>query len=87
MQIYKGKTGLNKTWQEPFGETIPCQKCGKEAKIMFVACEGDEDEGNVICSLHQTTCEKGGLWFHDSVSVAVYACPFCLEVTALANQA
>ena len=85
MQIYLGKTGLDATFQDSFPKKTKCYKCGKDAKIMFVAQEWDEKE--YVCNLHRTTGKEGGLWFHDAVSVALYACSHCLEVTALANQA
>ena len=88
MEIYLGKTGLDKTFQEDFPETVKCHKCGGEARIMLVGTERyPEDKGNFICDLHETTGKKGGLWFHDAVAVAVYACKECLEVTAEVNQA
>jgi len=98
MEIYLGEKGLKKGWQEEFTKTTKCHKCKKEAKIMFVGCEyvgNFDDEGKqisdkkekFICDIHKTTGKKGGLWFHDAVAIAVYACPHCLEITALANQA
>jgi len=90
MKIYLGEEGLDKSWQNPFEKTTKCSQCGGEARIMFVGFEGEEEFRNkekYVCQLHETTGEEGGLWFHDAVAVAVYACPQCLEVTALANQA
>ena len=54
---------------------------------MFVAFEDSEKE--YVCDLHENTGGKknGKFWFHDAISVAVYACEDCLGVSALANQA
>ena len=87
MEIYKGKTGLAETWQTPFSETIKCHHCGKEAKIMFVACERDEYAKEYICDLYETTGEEGGLWLHDACACAVYLCPCCFRASAEVNQA
>lgn len=88
MKIYLGEKGLAKTWQDSFPKTVNCQdkKCKGTAHIAFVAYEeGGSDEA--ICNLHETTGKKGGLWFHDCISTAVYACQDCLEPTARMNQA
>ena len=85
MDIYLGEEGLNQTWQEDFPKTMKCHKCGGEARIMFVGCEGDEEK--YIASLHKTTGKKGGLWLHDCCCVGLYLCPFCFEPNALINQA
>ena len=86
IEVYLGESGLNETWQEPFKPKIKCQNCGKQAKIMFVACENNR-EGKFICELHKTTGKEGGLWVHDACAVAVYLCPFCFEITGEINQA
>lgn len=86
MKVYLGKKGLSESWQEPFPEVVKCHKCKGKARIMFVGFEGMKQKEYIV-NLHDTTGKKGGLWFHDAVSVAVYACRNCLEVTALANQA
>ena len=85
MEIYLGKKGLKKTWQENFKPIIKCDKCGGKARVMFVGLENEEK--NYICELHKTTGKEGGLWFHDAVAIAVYACQDCLEATASVNQA
>lgn len=41
----------------------------------------------LVCELYETTGESGGLWLHDCCAVAIYFCPFCLNPTALYNQA
>lgn len=84
MQIYKGKTGLNETWQEEFPETMKCHNCGGEARIMFVGCENTRND-NFICDLHKN--EGGSYWLHDACAVAVYLCKKCFEPNALINQA
>lgn len=86
MNIYLGETGLDNTFQEPFEKTTKC-KCGKQAKIMFVAQEWDEKKGKYICNLHETTGKKGGLWLHDAMACGIYLCPHCFKATAIVNQA
>jgi len=85
MKFYLGKTGLDATFQDSFPPKTECYKCGKDAKIMFVAQEWDEEE--YICNLHRTTGKEGGLWLHDACAIGSYLCPFCFEVTSIMNQA
>ena len=84
MKIYKGKTGLDATWQEPFGENIACKKCGGNARIMFVAFE--EKEKEYIASIHENM-KDDKYWPHDAIAVAVYLCEKCFEPNAEINQA
>jgi len=85
MKVFLGEAGLDKTWQEEFPKNVKCHKCKGNARIMFVGFECSEEK--YIRDLHETTGKKGGLWFHDAVAVAVYACKDCLEAIALVNQA
>lgn len=84
METFLGKKGLNKTWQNKFEETAKCHKCGGEARIMFVAFEGDAKE--FVCSMHDNKGE-GGYWPHDAIACAVYLCRDCFEPVAIINQA
>ena len=88
MRVVIGEKGRALSWQEEFPKNVKCHKCGKKARIAFVAFETEEEHElklPYVCDLHKNG--KGGMWFHDATSVAVYACSSCLEVTALANQA
>ncbi len=85
MNIYKGKSGLNATWQEDFKENVPCVKCGKNARIIFTGVEEDRNE-DFVCRLHDNG-KDGKYWFHDAMAVAVYLCEKCFEATAIVNQA
>ena len=86
MNIYKGTTGLDKTWQEKFEPKIECRSCGGGAEIMFTAIENERSD-DFVCDLHETTGKKGGLWLHDACAVAVYLCRDCFEASAIVNQA
>ena len=87
MKVTIGKEGLAKTQQDEFPETTQCCKCKGEARIGFVAHEGiDKNDLRSIQVYRLHSNEKGGMWPHDYVSVAVYFCRECLEVTALYNQ-
>ena len=87
MKIYKGNIGLNETWQEPFQENIPCKKCGKNARIMFVAIENEiKEKDGFICKLHENM-KDGKYWVHDACAIAVYLCEKCFEANAEINQA
>jgi hypothetical protein len=87
MKIYKGATGLNETWQNPFSETIDCKKCKAEARIMFVAIENERpQEDGWICDLHENM-KDDKYWPHDAVAAAVYLCTKCFEANAEINQA
>ena len=88
MKTYLGKTGLHETWQEDFKETIECQNCKEQAKILFVGCENERGNGiKFACDLHETTGKEGELWLHDACAVAIYLCPHCFEITGEINQA
>jgi len=84
MKIYLGETGLDKTWQETFPKTVKCHKCGKTARIMFVAFE--DNEKKYISSLYNNM-EDEKFWVHDACAIAVYLCEKCFEPNALINQA
>ncbi len=85
MKTYLGKSGLDKTWQEPFPEITKCHKCGSKARIMFVVFEG-RSEKKYICDLRKNG-GKGDYWVHDAIACAVYLCPNCFEPTSILNQA
>jgi len=84
MKVFLGTSGLDKTWQESFTETVKCYKCKCNARIMFVGFEYKEKE--YVCNLYKSK-GKRGYWVHDAVAVANYLCPKCFEVTAVLNQA
>ena len=86
MQVTLGKEGLTKTFQQDFPKETECVKCGKTARIGFVAHELDND-GEYVCNMYKNDSEGDGYWLHDSCAVAVYFCTSCLETTALYNQA
>ena len=94
MEVTLGNEGLNKTWQAEFPETTECCRCGKLARIGFVAHEGmsekdkpvwPRDYNQFVCDLHQNG-NKGDYWLHDCCAVAVYFCRECLETTSIYNQ-
>lgn len=90
MKIYKGKTGLKASWQEPFKPTMKCYKCKSNCRIMFVAMEDENTKkGNFICDLYNNTGahKNGKYWLHDACAVAVYLCEKCFEPNAEINQA
>ena len=90
MLVYLGKTGLDKSWQEPFPEITKCHKCGGEARIMFVGFEkdiGNQSNGNYICDLRENGGKQGDYWVHDCIACAVYLCKDCFEPIAILNQA
>ena len=89
MKIYKGNTGLNKTWQDDFLKNIQCKKCGANARIMFVVIENENERsqaGGFVCGLHENM-KDGKYWPHDVIAVAVYLCEKCFESNAEINQA
>ena len=95
MQITLGKEGLTKSWQADFPEKTTCCRCGKDARIGFVAHEAMDEEKVIypresvqfVCDLHENEGAEGGdFWLHDCCSVAVYFCRECLKATVLYNQ-
>ena len=88
MKIYKGETGLNKSWQGEFPKETLCVACGMNARIMFVGLEGEESvpAKDFICNIHENG-KDGKYWLHDACAVAVYLCEQCFETTAIVNQA
>lgn len=90
MKMYLGETGLDKTWQADFPETVECHKCKGEARIMFVGFEKPEtsvsSQEKFICNLRGNG-GKGDYWLHDCCAVAVYLCKECFEPNTLINQA
>ena len=84
MYIYLGTTGLDQTFQKEFPETMECNNCGGEARIMFVAAEEGGEE-KYVASLHKNK-GKGGYWFHDACAAAVYLCRDCFKASAIVNQ-
>ncbi len=95
MKVTIGEAGLKDTWQGEFPKETKCVHCKGVARIGFVVCECLDEDDNAkntpyeerVCALHGSTGEKGGLWLHDCVSVAIYFCCDCLNTTALYNQA
>lgn len=87
MKVTVGEDGLEKSYQDPFPKTTPCAYCKGESRIGFVAHEGFDkrDKSPYVCYLHSNE-GKGGYWFHDCCSVAVYFCRECLRPTAISNQ-
>lgn len=93
MKIYRGKTGLDKSWQDPFPEITKCHKCGGKARIMFVGFEGNLPyrikhliKEEYVCNLRNNGGE-GDYWVHDTIACAVYLCANCFEPIAILNQA
>ncbi len=89
MEVTLGKKGLCESWQAEFPEETECCRCGKQARIGFVAHEGmadDDQNGPWVYGLHDNEGKGGGYWPHDFCAVAVYWCKECLETTALYNQ-
>ena len=90
MKVYLGKSGLNKSWQEPFPEITKCHKCGGKARIMFVGFENKRDLDNLaqdyVCDLRENG-SKGDYWVHDCISCAVYLCSDCFQPISILNQA
>ncbi len=87
MQVTLGEEGLTKSHQAEFPKETECHKCGKTARIGFVAYEEGSTEDKYVCNAHNNDPKGNGFWPHDSVAVAVYFCTGCLETTALYNQA
>lgn len=87
MRIYKGKTGLDASWQDSFKANIKCKVCKGNCRIMFVAQEDETDKkGDFICEIHDNMKNKK-YWPHDAIAVAVYLCEKCFEANAEINQA
>ena len=79
------------SFQDEFPATTKCCRCGKEARLAFVAHEMDEkpiaDGGKYVVQLYENEPAGTGFWPHDAICVAVYFCRTCFEATALWNQA
>lgn len=88
MEIWMGRDGLDKSWQEPFPAETPCARCDSNAEVAFVAAEqvGEDRKGpeHPLCRMRPHEDDK--LWPHDLCAFAVYLCRNCLEATALFNQ-
>lgn len=93
MKVLLGVKGLGTSFQDAFPETTPCVKCGKPARVAFVAHETDEpiteEGGKYVCGLHENDHEHEAFWLHDVACFAVYLCPDsrCGTATSLWNQA
>jgi len=92
MQVTLGKDGCEKSWQDPFPETIECCHCGEVSRIAFVAHEGMENKSvpeKCVCELHNNDWGDGGegFWMHDCGAFAIYICKKCFSATTLFNQA
>lgn len=78
------------SFQQNFPYVTKCCRCGKRARLGFVAHEFDEKPiqkgGKYVAQVWETNPPKQ-LWLHDAVAVAVYFCEKCLEPTAFYNQA
>ena len=94
MKAIVGKSGVEKSFQDPFNENAECVHCGGLAEIAFVAHEGiDEDDrfqrdsGQIkyVCDLKKNMYPES-MWVHDCCAVAVYFCTKCLKATAIMNQ-
>lgn len=86
MEVVYGESGLDLSHQDKFPLTATCI-CGGEGRIAFVAHErtAKDSEGvSYICDMHNN--EKGNMWVHDAVAVAVYLCRKCLKPIAICNQ-
>jgi hypothetical protein len=88
MKIYKGKSGINQTYQDEFEENIPCKKCKGNARILFTAIENQNRDlnKNAIATIHENM-KDGKYWVHDLIAVSVYLCEKCFEANAELNQA
>ena len=74
------------SFQNNFPHVTKCCKCGKRARLGFVAHETEAEQGDrYVCHLWDSKPKQ--LWLHDACCVAVYFCEKCLEPTALYNQA
>lgn len=88
MKVYLGKSGLTKTWQGEFPETIDCKDCEGSARIAFVATENEAIEKEaLVCDLYNNDPDGDGYWPHDAIAVAVYICTKCFKSISLFNQA
>ena len=83
--IVLGERGIKFSHQSDFPKNAVC-KCGGNARIAFVYCEGFTCDAEVIhvCNLHKN--EMDNKWPHDCVSVAVYFCSKCLKPVTYFNQ-
>lgn len=86
MEIVKSTLGQGNSFQSPFSVTALCERCGKTARMAFVAAEGAE-EVEYISGFHDNI--EGGFWPHDAIAVAVYFCTDqrCGAGTVTWNQA
>lgn len=83
--FFRGKAGLDRTYQNPFPETTSCCRCEDgEARIGLVI---QERAGEAICDVHKNDPDGEGYWPHDPCAIAIYFCKNCLKPTALFNQA
>lgn len=86
MKIFKGKTGLDASWQDDFAPTMVCNKCKGNCRVMFTAIEDEtEGKGNFVADLYENI--EGKMWVHDAIAVAVYLCENCFEPNIELNQA
>lgn len=84
MKIYKGITGLDKSYRSPFTTTKKCRVCHGTCRMMFVAQEDGEDENKFISQIHPKNKEK--FWPSDAISIAVYACENCFSINTDFNE-
>lgn len=71
------------SWQASHPITTKCVHCGGMAHIAITVAEG-HGQYDYACN-HRP--EGAECWLHDVVSVALYLCPACMEMTARYNQA
>lgn len=90
MKTRIGVLGCECSWQAGFEETVKCERCGGEARMMFVAYEGMEEEKRSnsvwVCDIRDNGGE-GHYWPHDCIACAVYLCRHCFHSIAILNQA
>lgn len=100
--VFLGEDGLEESFQDEHPKTTDCHHCPYIADIVFVAAErggrGRDKSSpkweNYIMDLQPKEPlrdNKGdpidGIWPHDCVTVAVYFCRKCGEMTAKWDQA
>ena len=71
------------TWQAPFPEKTNCKNCSSDSLPLLVI--GD-DEGFISTQKEFVEDLGDGIFPHDCLSIVLYLCPKCGEMTALWNQ-
>ena len=90
MEIYvKQNYGLVKnalhlySYQDSFPQSTLCHACKENTVPMIVI----SDSEGLISDQRDCIEVYDGIWPHDSMSIAIYICRKCGELTALWNQA